>query len=357
MRQSGGVLMSIPRPPEPVPAGCTGPLEVLLAQPGVTDVLVNAPDEVWVDRGSGLERVAITFADDEAVRALAVRLVTLAGRRLDDASPYADAVLRNGTRVHAVLSPIAVGGTALSLRIPRAVAFSLVELVAAGTLTADALPWLDAIVTARLSLLLSGASGSGKTTVLASLLGRVGRAERLILVEDTPELAPRHPHVVRLTARPPNIEGAGAVTLRELVRQALRMRPDRLVVGEARGAEVMDLLAAFNTGHAGGAATVHANAAGEVPARLEALAATAGISRAALHSQLAAAVQAVLHLRRDPDGTRRLHEICVPVVGPGGVVRLPVALRRGVDGLVRGPAWTALVRLLVQRGVTPPATP
>jgi pilus assembly protein CpaF len=355
MRHSAGVVVSLPGlPTGPDLAGCAGPLEALLAQPGVTDVLVNGPDEVWVDRGSGLERVGVAFADDAAVRTVAVRLVTLAGRRLDDASPCADAVLGNGTRVHAVLSPIAVGGTALSLRIPRSAAFSLDELVAAGTLLPAAVPWLDAIVTARLSIVLSGASGSGKTTVLASLLGRVGRAERLILIEDTPELAPKHPHVVRLTARPPNIEGAGAITMRELVRQALRMRPDRLIVGEARGAEVMDLLAAFNTGHAGGAATVHANAAGEVPARLEALAATAGISRAALHSQLAAAVQAVLHLRREPDGTRRLSEICVPVPGPGGVVRLPVALGMATDGIVRGPSWNALVRLLAQRGVPPP---
>lgn len=341
-------------PDRPDVEGLVGPLAGLLSQPGVTDVLVNAPDEVWVDRGSGLERVGVAFPDEAAVRNVAVRLVTLAGRRLDDASPCADAVLRNGTRVHAVLLPIAVGGTALSLRIPRPVAFDLDDLVLAGTLAPEVLPWLDAIVMARLSFLVCGASGSGKTTVLASLLGRVCPTERLVLVEDTQELLPDHPHVVRLAARPANIEGAGAVTMRELVREALRMRPDRLVVGEARGPEVMDLLAAFNTGHAGGAATVHANAACEVPARLEALAATAGIGRAALHSQLAAAVQAVLHLRREPGGVRRLTEICVPVRGVDGVVRLPVALRMTAGEPARGPAFGGLVRLLSSRGLRPP---
>ncbi|EFL24949.1 type II/IV secretion system protein, partial [Streptomyces himastatinicus ATCC 53653] len=268
----------------------TGPLEPLLAAPEVTDVLVTAPDEVWVDRGAGLERTAVTFADAAAVRRLAQRLAAVAGRRLDDARPWVDARLPDGTRLHAVLPPVAVGSTCLSLRVVRPRAFSLAELVAAGTVPPGGAELLRAMLDARLSYLVSGGTGSGKTTLLSTLLGLVGREERIVLAEDSAELRPDHPHVVRLETRPANQEGRGQVTLRDLVRQALRMRPDRLVVGEVRGPEVTDLLGALNTGHEGGCGTVHANTAGDVPARLEALGSTAGLDRAALHSQLAAAL-------------------------------------------------------------------
>lgn len=214
-----------------------GPLEPLLRDPDVTDVLVNAPDEVWVDRGSGLERSAVRFADDLAVRRLAQRLVAPTCRRLDDAQPWVDARLADGTRLHAVLSPIATRATCLSLRLVRRQTFRLAELVTAGTVSAAGAEVLRAVVAARLAFLVTGGTGTGKTTLLSVLLGLADPTERLVLVEDAGELRPEHPHVVRLESRPANLEGAGAVTLRDLVRQAMRMRPDRLVVGEVRGAE------------------------------------------------------------------------------------------------------------------------
>ncbi|MGW9523477.1 TadA family conjugal transfer-associated ATPase [Streptomyces diastaticus] len=326
-----------------------GPLEPLLADPEVTDVLVCAPDRVWVDRGGGLELSGVRFADAEAVRGLARRLAAVAGRRLDDARPWVDARLPDGTRMHAVLPPVAVGCTCLSLRVVRPKAFTLAELVAAGTLPPGGDRLLAALVGARLSFLISGGTGSGKTTLLSALLGLVGPAERIVLAEDSAELRPDHPHVVRLETRPANQEGRGAVALDDLVRQALRMRPDRLVVGEVRGAEVLHLLAALNTGHQGGAGTVHANAAADVPARLEALGTAAGLDRAALHSQVAAALSVVLHLARDPDGRRRLAEIHVLARDPAGLVVTVPALRWGVDGFAGDEGWPRL-RALLGRG-------
>ncbi|MFJ3342332.1 TadA family conjugal transfer-associated ATPase [Streptomyces diastaticus] len=326
-----------------------GPLEPLLADPEVTDVLVCAPDRVWVDRGGGLELSGVRFADAEAVRGLARRLAAVAGRRLDDARPWVDARLPDGTRLHAVLPPVAVGCTCLSLRVVRPKAFTLAELVAAGTLPPGGDRLLAALVGARLSFLISGGTGSGKTTLLSALLGLVGPAERIVLAEDSADLRPDHPHVVRLETRPANQEGRGAVALDDLVRQALRMRPDRLVVGEVRGAEVLHLLAALNTGHQGGAGTVHANAAADVPARLEALGTAAGLDRAALHSQVAAALSVVLHLARDPDGRRRLAEIHVLARDPAGLVVTVPALRWGVDGFAGDEGWPRL-RALLGRG-------
>ncbi|MFF7159327.1 TadA family conjugal transfer-associated ATPase [Streptomyces sp. NPDC008139] len=323
-----------------------GPLEPLLADPAVTDILVNAPDQVWIDRGSGLERAAVRFTDTTAVRRLAQRLATTAGRRLDDAHPWVDARLPDGTRLHAVLPPVVVGSPCLSLRVVRARAFTLAELVAAGTLDTETARLLRAVLDARLSFMISGGTGSGKTTLLSCLLGLVDPAARIVLAEDSAELRPDHPHVVRLETRPANQEGAGHVTLRDLVRQALRMRPDRLVVGEVRGAEVTDLLSALNTGHEGGCGTVHANAAADVPARLEALGSTAGLDRAALHSQLAAALAVVIHLVRDSSGLRRLAEIHVLKRGSDGLVAtLPALLRDARGHHERGPGWDRLAAL------------
>ncbi|WP_239331650.1 TadA family conjugal transfer-associated ATPase [Frankia sp. CiP3] len=304
-----------------------GPLEPLLADPSITDVLVNGPGEVWVDRGAGLQRSAITFADDDAVRRLAVRLAAATGRRLDAATPFADARLGDGTRLHAVLAPISVTGTCLSLRIPRRRPFTLNDLVAVGTIQPAMAEVLEALIRTRMTTLITGGTGSGKTTVLAALLGRVEPDERVVIVEDTAELVVDLAHVVRMESRPPNIEGAGGIDLRDLVRQALRMRPDRIVVGEVRGGEVVDLLIALNTGHEGSFSSVHANSAADVPPRLEALAALAGLDRAALHSQLASAVQAVVHISRDRDGTRRLTEISVLRRDQSGPVRVLAALR------------------------------
>jgi pilus assembly protein CpaF len=235
-----------------------GILEPLLCADGTTDVLVTAPDAVWVDDGNGLRRSAVRFADDAAVRRLAQRLALAAGRRLDEAQPWVDGQLSGlGTgqfsvRLHAVLPPIAAGGTCLSLRVLRPATQDLGALTRSGAIAPQAAELLDAIIGARLAFLISGGTGAGKTTLLAGLLGAVPGCERILCVEDAAELAPHHPHLVKLVARCANVEGVGEVTVRDLVRQALRMRPDRIVVGEVRGAEVVDLLAALNTGHDGG---------------------------------------------------------------------------------------------------------
>ena len=278
-----------------------GVLEPLLRGPGTTDVLVTAPDAVWVDDGDGLRRTAVHFADDEAVRRLAQRLALTAGRRLDEAQPWVDGQFTTAggptgpltVRLHAVLPPIAAGSTCLSLRVLRCATQDLEALVASGAIDGQAHRLLTDILAARLAFVISGGTGAGKTTLLAALLAAVPADERIVCVEDAAELAPAHPHLVKLVARAANVEGAGEVTVRDLVRQALRMRPDRIVVGEVRGAEVVDLLSALNTGHDGGAGTVHANSPAEVPARFEALAALGGLDRSALHSQLAAAVLSV----------------------------------------------------------------
>ncbi|TKG70017.1 TadA family conjugal transfer-associated ATPase [Prauserella endophytica] len=331
-----------------------GPLEPLLTDPGVSDVLVTAPDEVWVDGTQGLRRTEVRFTDEEAVRRLAQRLALAAGRRLDDAQPFVDGWLpgtgpHGRVRLHAVLPPIAAEGTCLSLRVLRPAVHDLRALRRLGTVDDNGLALLRATVSARLAFLVSGATGSGKSTLLAALLGEVSPAERIVCVEDAGELQPSHPQFVRLVARPPNVEGAGEVTLRELVREALRMRPDRLVVGEVRGREVCELLTAMNTGHDGGAGTLHANSPSEVPARLEALAALGGLSRSALHSQLAAAVQLVLHMRRLPDGRRVLAEIGI-VQRDGDTVRVAPAWRPS--------GWTArkqlVADLLVAKGAEVP---
>ncbi|MFJ3105931.1 TadA family conjugal transfer-associated ATPase [Streptomyces sp. NPDC086835] len=324
----------------------TGPLEPLLADPSVTDVLVSAPDRVWVDRGRGLELTEVTFADAASVRRLAQRLAAVAERRLDDARPWVDARLPDGTRMHAVIPPVAVGSTCLSLRVVRPRAFSVGELVTAGTVPPGGDRLLRALIEARLSFLVSGGTGSGKTTLLSTLLGMVGDRERIVLAEDSAELRPEHPHVVRLESRTANQEGAGRVTLRDLVRQALRMRPDRLVVGEVRGAEVTELLAALNTGHEGGCGTVHANAAADVPARLEALGTAAGLDRAALHSQLAAALAVVIHLVRDGAGRRRLAEIHVLERDAAGLVVTVPALRWAKGAFATEAGWERLRTLV-----------
>lgn len=320
-----------------------GPLEPLLRTPDVTDVLVNGPAQVYVDRGQGLEPADVSFPDDEAVRRLAQRLAASGGRRLDDATPHVDVRLRDGTRFHAVLAPLARPGTILSLRVPHQRVLSLSDLLAAGTLTEHGARLLRRIVTCRLAFLVSGGTGSGKTTLLNTLLSLVPDTQRLVLVEDASELRPAHPHVVGLEARPPNIEGAGEVTLRTLVRQALRMRPDRLVVGEVRGAEVVELLAALNTGHEGGCGTIHANSARDVPARVEALALAAGLGREAAHSQFLAGVDAVLHLGRDVDGRRLLREVAVPRRRPDGLADMQTAVSfPGGGQAVTGPGESEL---------------
>lgn len=323
-----------------------GLLDPLLARPGVTDVLVNGAETVFIDCGAGLEPVAVGFSDEAEVRRLAQRLAAQAGRRLDDASPWVDARLRDGTRLHAVLAPLARPGTVISLRVPARRAFSLDELHEAGSLSDEARACLREIVAARAAFVISGGTGSGKTTLLAALLAEVDPAERIVIVEDATELRPDHPHVVGLEARPANVEGAGLVTVRDLVRQALRMRPDRLVVGEVRGAEVVDLLAALNTGHEGGCGTVHANSPADVPARFEALGVAAGLPREAVHSQLAASIDIVVHLVRRPDGLRVVDQVGIIQRDARGDVGCVPALTFSPDGVIAGPGRDRLRQVL-----------
>lgn len=331
-----------------------GRLEDLLAGPGVNDILVVGPRAVWVDQGKGLRLSDIEFEDDDAVRRLAMRLALAAGKRLDDAQPWVDGQLsglgRRGysVRLHAVIPPIAVDGTCLSLRVLRPATQTMDALVASGAIAEEAATLLETIIDARLAFLVVGGTGAGKTTLLSALLGRVDPAERILCVEDAVELAPQHPHVVRLVARTPNVEGAGEVPVRALVRQALRMRPDRIVVGEVRGAEVVDLLTAMNTGHDGGAGTLHANSTGEVPARMEALAALGGMDRPALHSQLAAAISVVIGVFRDANGDRGVGEIGMLRRGADGLVHVDAVWRRR-DGFTAAAA--DLAALLDSRGV------
>ena len=332
--------------------GGAGQLTPLLAEPEVTDVLVNG-DDVWVDRGNGLCRVPVDLGGPAAVRRMAQRLAAAAGRRLDDASPCVDAQLPDGTRMHAVLPPVARGGPLLSLRTFRRSGFTLDDLVTCGTLTPAAAQMLRGVVAARLPYLVTGGTGCGKTTVLSAMLTLVPPDERIVIVEDSAELRPEHPHVVALQARTPNVEGAGQISLRDLVRQALRMRPDRLVIGECRGAEVVDLLGALNTGHEGGAATLHANTPADVPARLEALGLLGGVPRSALHAQVGAALRVVVHLRRSRWG-RVIDEICLLETGARHLVRAVPAWCRSTGP---GPAAADLVALLRLHGVPMSSTP
>ncbi|MDO4784815.1 MAG: TadA family conjugal transfer-associated ATPase [Propionibacteriaceae bacterium] len=322
-----------------------GVLEDLLRLPGVTDVLVNGPREVFIDRGRGLEPADLRFVDDAQVRRLATRLAASIGRRLDDASPFVDGRLADGTRLHAVLAPIAEPGTCISLRIPATAEFSLESFVAAGSIPPEGAELLRALVAARAAFLISGGTGSGKTTLLAALLAEVPSFERIVIVEDSRELRPKHPHCVRLEGRPANAEGAGGIALTQLVRQALRMRPDRLVLGEVRGAELCDLLTALNTGHEGGCGTVHANSIADLPARLEALAALGGMSRDACHAQVIAALDVAIHVRRDRSGQRIVESLGVFRRSSTGEVWVDEAARFE-DGRVR---WGTAAGALQER--------
>ncbi|WP_159813470.1 TadA family conjugal transfer-associated ATPase [Actinomyces sp. zg328] len=286
--------------------GAGAALTPLLEAEGVTDVLVGG-GMTWIDRGSGLEPVPQARLDEPEARALAVRMAASAGRRLDDAAPIVDATLPDGTRLNAVLPPLSADGTLICLRTKRRRAFTLPELVEAGTIAPGLDRILAALVERRASCLITGATGTGKTTLLAALLGLVPADERIVCIEEASELAPDHPHVIHLQERGDNVQGVGAVPMTALVRTALRMRPDRIVLGECRGPEVRDVLTALNTGHEGGWATLHANSPADVPARLTALGALAGLDEIAVAAQAGSALDAVIHLRReaDPSGARR----------------------------------------------------
>ncbi|MDO5034853.1 MAG: TadA family conjugal transfer-associated ATPase [Actinomycetaceae bacterium] len=301
----------------------------LIREDGVSDVLVNG-NTVWVDRHGKMERAPIRLGSMSEVRELAVRMAAAAGTRLDEAMPIADGTLPDGTRLHAVLSPPAVGGPLISLRTKRRVTFTLEELAAGGTLTPEMLRVIEGLIEARANVFLSGATGTGKTTLLSAILSKVDAGQRIICIEEVPELSPTHPHVVSLCQRGPNVQGEGEVSLADLVRAAMRMRPDRLVLGECRGAEVRDVLTALNTGHEGGWATIHANAATDVPARLVALGALAGMAETTVYAQAAAALDAIVHVTRDASGNRMVSHLAA--VEAGNPLKVLPALTRSGEG-------------------------
>jgi pilus assembly protein CpaF len=284
-----------------------GPVDALFADPTVSDILVNGPFEVWVDRFGRLERTGARFDDEQHLMRLLDRLVASHGRHLDEGSPYVDVRLADGSRLHAVIPPLAVAPV-MSIRRSRAVPFRIAELFDCGTLSAEMGEFLAAAVRARLNLLISGGAASGKTTFLNVLSGFIPEGERVITIEETAELRLAHPHVVSLEARLPNIEGRGEVTLRALVKNALRMRADRIIVGEVRGGEVFDMLQAMNVGHEGSLTTVHANSPEDALRRLENLVLMGGfeLPSRAIREMLAAALHVIVQMTRFPDGTRRI---------------------------------------------------
>jgi pilus assembly protein CpaF len=311
----------------------------LLDDPEVTDVLVNGPHGVWVDGPGGLRAVAIALGSAAQIRAVACQLAALGGRRLDDACPAADVRLPEGIRMHAILPPLAPDGPLISLRVMRREAFTVDDLVERGTMGAECAGLIGQLIAERVNFLICGATGAGKTTLLSALLGLVPDNERILLIEEAAEISARHRHIVRLEARAPNTEGRGEFTLTDLVRQAVRMRPDRIVLGECRGAEVRDVLTALNTGHEGSCATLHANTALDVPARLAALGALAGMAPSAVAAQASAALSAVIHLRRDRGtGRREVTQIAAIRPGEGTFLTVPAAIVRG-HRIERGEGW------------------
>ncbi len=325
-----------------------GTLDELLLIQGLTDILVNSHSEIWIDKGQGMQRVATTFQDEKDLRNFAVRLASMANRRLDEASPWVDARMPNGIRLHAVIPPLSVAGTTISLRIPAQSDLTLEDLVEAGSVSVTGAIFLEKVITADLSMIICGGTGSGKTTVLNSLLALVSPKKRIVIVEDSQELHVSHPHVVALQARNCNVEGLGAITMRTLVRQALRMRPDRIVVGEVRGEEIVDLLIALNTGHEGGATTIHANSATSVPARVEALGLMSGLPLPAIRKQLLCGVQVVIDLKRDKSGQRILGGLHVLAEEEMGEVAVLKAIDLNTDERFE-PGYRKLSELLGSR--------
>lgn len=308
-----------------------GPLEPLLADPEVDEVMVNGSGAVWVERRGKLEPSAATFGDVAQLMHAVERILAPLGRRVDEASPLCDARLADGSRVNVVIPPLAVDGPCLTIRRFRRGGFSLSDLVENATLPQSLAHFLAGAVESRATILVSGGTGSGKTTTLGALSGAIPESERIVTIEDAAELSLRQRHVVRLEARPPNLEGRGEVTIRQLVRNALRMRPDRIVVGEVRGAEALDMLMALNTGHEGSLTTVHANSPEEALRRVETLAllADVGLPHAAIRQQVADAFDIVVHQARRLGGERRISSVTEVVRVAGGAGTREVFVLRG----------------------------
>ncbi len=320
-----------------------GPLEPLLADRSVSDILVNGDKTVYVERNGRLERTAVRFDSEQHLRTIIDRIVSSVGRRIDESSPMVDARLKDGSRVNAIIPPLAIDGPLLSIRRFSVEQLTMESLIALGSLTGPVARLLESIVKARLNVLVSGGTGAGKTTLLNVLSGFIPASERIVTIEDSAELQLQQPHVVRLETRPENVEGKGAVTQRDLLRNSLRMRPDRIIVGEVRGAEALDMLQAMNTGHDGSLTTVHANTPRDALTRIESMVAMSGVElpQGPLRSQIASALDVVLQIERNEDGTRRLHSVQEIQGLEGEVITMSEIFRferRGIgdDGRVQG---------------------
>jgi pilus assembly protein CpaF len=301
-----------------------GPIERFLADPTVTEVMVNTADAVYVERDGKLRRTEARFVSDEHLRRIIERIVSEVGRRVDESSPMVDARLPDGSRVNAILPPLAVDGPMLTIRKFSKQAYGVEDMVRLGTMTPELAELLGACVRGRLNILVSGGTGAGKTTVLNVLSSFIPDEERTVTIEDAVELQMRQHHVIRLESRPPNIEGSGEVKIRDLVRNALRMRPDRIVVGEVRGGEALDMLQAMNTGHEGSLSTLHANSPRDALSRLETMVLMAGMDLPirAIREQMASAVDLIIHMSRLRDGTRRITHVSEVRVMEGDVIGL-----------------------------------
>lgn len=327
-----------------------GPLEPLLRDPEISDILVNTAHEVYVDRFGKLELTSIKFADEQHLLRVIERIVDRVGRRVDESQPMVDARLPDGSRLNAIVPPIAVDGAILSIRRFARVPFDLGRLVANGTLSSAAADILRGLVQVRMNILISGGTGTGKTTLLNAMSDGISEAERIVTIEDAAELQLQQRHVVRLETRPPNVEGRGEITQRDLVRNALRMRPDRIILGEVRAGEAFDMLQAMNTGHDGSLTTVHANSPRDALARVEQMIGMAGldVSPQSMRAQIASALNVVIHLRRFPDGSRRLVGLQEIEGMEGDIITMHEIVRfeptgSGPDGGLRGRfVWTGI---------------
>ena len=297
-----------------------GPLEELLFLPNLTDILVNRFDDVWIDRGHGLEKTEVRFSSESAAQEFAKRIATHGHRRLDEAQPFVDIQTDAGLRFHAMLPPVSSSGVAISIRTPLRNSLTLEDMLTDGNLDVDIYEAICELVDEQKSFIVSGGTGSGKTTLLAAMLAKASTSQRIVVIEDSSELAISHPHVVRIQARLANSEGAGGITMTDLVRQSLRMRPDRIIVGEVRGKEISDLLLALNTGHKGSATTIHADEAASVPTRIEALGLLAGLPREAIHAQMSSAFDVVIQMRNARDGKRGVAELAKFIRSNDGTV-------------------------------------
>jgi pilus assembly protein CpaF len=288
-----------------------GPIERLLADDSVTEIMVNGPYDIWVERQGRLYQTTVRFNDDSHLRRIINKMVAQVGRRIDESSPMVDARLPDGSRVNAVIPPLSLSGPLVTIRKFANKRLDLQEMIRLGTLSEDTVDFLDRCIAAQLNVLISGGTGTGKTTLLNALSQAVSDAERIVTIEDAAELQLKQAHVLRLEGRPKNIEGSGEITIRDLVRNALRMRPDRIIVGEVRGAEALDMLQAMNTGHDGSLTTVHANAPRDALARIETMVLMAGydLPLRAIRQQVASALDLIIHLERLEDGSRRVTAI------------------------------------------------